>query len=159
MGGDNLMKRLAVLLAISLVFVVLSGFPVTADDQTGTTADLVLVNATVHTMSQSLPRAEGIAVIGDRVAAIGANEEIEAWIGPRTQVIDAAGLTITPGFIESHGHLMGIGWSEKYLDLSAAGSYDEVIRVVADAVRKARPGEWIVGGEAFLSSQRRSLDQ
>ncbi|UCF95831.1 MAG: amidohydrolase [Spirochaetaceae bacterium] len=140
------MKRLTVLLAALFVFLVRSGLPVMAQDRAGVTADLVLVNATVHTMSRSLPLAEGVAVVGGRIAAVGTNEAIEAWIGLRTRIIDATGLTITPGFIESHGHLMGIGWSEKYLDLSYVGSYDELIRMVAEAVRKAQPGEWIMGG-------------
>ncbi|KPJ84358.1 MAG: hypothetical protein AMS17_16345 [Spirochaetes bacterium DG_61] len=43
-----------------------------------------------------------------------------------------------PGFIESHGYLMGLGWKEKYLDLSKAGTYDELIRMVADTFRKAK---------------------
>jgi predicted amidohydrolase YtcJ len=133
------------LLVLCLIVAAAGGLPVAAQDAAGS-ADLVLVNAAVYTASESMPRAQAVAVAGDRIAAVGSNESIEAWIGPRTRVIDATGLTVTPGFIESHGHLMGIGWSQKYLDLSGAGSYGEMIDLVAEAVRKARPGEWILGG-------------
>jgi predicted amidohydrolase YtcJ len=85
-------------------------------------------------------------MFGDRIAAVGSNEVIRTWIGPETQVIDATGLTITPGFIDSHVHLMGIGWSKRSVDLSDAEDYDEAIRRVDEAVRNVRPGEWILGG-------------
>jgi predicted amidohydrolase YtcJ len=140
------MNRLKALLLSATLLSVFSAFHIAAQEKAVGTADLVLLNATVYTVSGSLPRAEAVAVSGDRVAAVGTNDLVAAWIGPQTRVIDAAGMTITPGFIESHGHLMGIGWSAKYVDLSNAGSYHEMIRIVAEAVRKARPGEWILGG-------------
>jgi len=146
MQEARFMKRLKVIIPVTAFLLILSVFHATAQENGAGTADLVLLDATVYTVSESLPRAEAVAVVGDRIAAVGSNKAIEAWIGPNTRVVDAEGMTITPGFIESHGHLMGIGWSEKFLDLSKAGSYDELIRLVAEAVRKAQPGEWILGG-------------
>jgi predicted amidohydrolase YtcJ len=140
------MKHFKTPLLITILLAVPGVFDVTAQDETAGSADLVLVNATVHTVSESLPRAQAVAVVGDRIAAVGTNDAVETWIGPQTRIIDAKGLTVTPGFIESHGHLMGIGWNQKYLDLSRVGTYDELVRMVAEAVRKARPGEWILGG-------------
>ncbi len=52
---------------------------------------------------------------------------------------------MTPGFIEGHGHLMGIGYNELNLDLMNARSYDEIIEQVQQAVGKAQPGQWIIG--------------
>jgi predicted amidohydrolase YtcJ len=143
---EKSMKRRLLRLSTFLMMGTLCIVPITAQDQAVGIADLVFVNATVHTMSPSLPRGEGVAVIGDRVAAVGTNEDVRAWIGSGTKVIDATGLTITPGFIDSHVHLMGIGWSKRYVDLSDAGNYGEVVSRVAEAVRSARPGEWILGG-------------
>jgi predicted amidohydrolase YtcJ len=140
------MRRFMVILVISFVLVVFGAFPIGTQDRAVGTADLVFLNATVHPMSPSLPGAEGVAVIGDRIAAVGTDAAVEPWIGPQTRVVDATGLTITPGLIDSHVHLMGIGWSKRYLDLSEAGSYEELVLRVADAVREARPGEWILGG-------------
>jgi predicted amidohydrolase YtcJ len=52
---------------------------------------------------------------------------------------------MTPGFIEGHGHFMGVGYNELNLDLMDTKSYDEIIERVAEAVSKAEPGQWIVG--------------
>jgi predicted amidohydrolase YtcJ len=140
------MKRIKRLILSTLLLAVVSAVDVAAQEKATGTADLVLMNATVYTVSESVPRAQAMAVVGDRIAAVGSNEAIGTWIGPRTRVIEAKGLTITPGLIESHGHLMGIGWSEKNLDLSKVGSYPELVRLVGEAARKVRPGEWITGG-------------
>ncbi len=55
------------------------------------------------------------------------------------------GATMTPGFIESHGHIMGLGYNELRLDLMNIKSYDEMIEMVKQAVAKAQPGQWILG--------------
>jgi predicted amidohydrolase YtcJ len=52
---------------------------------------------------------------------------------------------MTPGLIEGHGHFYGLGLAEMQLDLSSTESYEELIDMVSDAVKKARPGEWILG--------------
>src|SRR5690606_6645585 len=62
-----------------------------------------------------------------------------------TEIIDLQGRTLTPGLIEGHGHIMGIGYNEMNLDLMEVENYDELIDMVREAVEKAEPGEWIVG--------------
>ena len=66
--------------------------------------DMVLVNAAVLTMDLAHPRAEAVAVAGQRILSVGANEEIKRLAGPDTQVIDGQGYTLLPGFIDSHIH-------------------------------------------------------
>src|SRR5690606_25042808 len=62
-----------------------------------------------------------------------------------TEIIDLNGKALTPGLIEGHGHIMGIGYNEMNLDLMEVQNYDELIEMVSAAVAKAKPGEWIVG--------------
>ncbi len=108
-------------------------------------ADLVFLNGRVLTMDPARPDATAIAVSGDRVLAVGSDEEIAKLGGEGTRVIDLAGRTAMPGFIDGHAHLVGIGDARIALDLRGAKSWDEVVSRVAAAVRKARPGEWILG--------------
>jgi hypothetical protein len=138
------MKNIKGLLLGSVLLALLVASPLAAQQKT--TADLVFLDATVYTLSASQPRAQALAVVGDRIAAVGDNEDIRSWIGSATRVIQANGLTMTPGFIESHGHLIGIGWTKKHLNLSRVRNYPELVRLVAEAARRARPGEWITGG-------------
>ncbi|MDO8883462.1 MAG: amidohydrolase [Pseudotabrizicola sp.] len=70
------------------------------------TADLILTNARVLTMDTGHPRAEALALAGGLILAVGTQAQIEALAGPDTQVIDAKGRTVLPGFVESHLHLV-----------------------------------------------------
>ena len=60
-------------------------------------------------------------------------------------MIDLQGALAIPGIIESHGHFNGIGQAKLGLDLMPTTSWDEIVAMVAEAVKKAKPGEWIVG--------------
>jgi predicted amidohydrolase YtcJ len=109
------------------------------------TADLVLLNATVVTVDEERPSAEAIAVKGDRIVAIGSSREIEAWIGDATEVLDLAGQLVIPGFIEGHGHFMGMGNAKMILDLRQAQTWEEIVAQVEEAVAHTEPGELIRG--------------
>ncbi len=108
-------------------------------------ADLILTNGKVVTMDEAKPVAEAVAVLGDRVVLVGTAAEVAKRRGPKTRVIDLGGKTAMPGFIDGHAHLVGIGDARIALDLRGAKSWDEVVSRVAAAVKKARPGEWILG--------------
>ena len=108
-------------------------------------ATLVLRNGNIVTVDEAKPRAEAIAIRGDRIAAVGPNAEIQAYVGPSTQVIDLAGQTAIPGLIESHGHFMGLGQSKMNLDLMDVKDWNEIVSLVGSAARRAKPGEWILG--------------
>lgn len=108
-------------------------------------ADLVLTNGNVVTVDETNPRAEALAVIGDRIAAVGSADEISAFIGDDTTVIDLAGQTAIPGLIEGHGHYTSFGGSLLILDFRHAKSFAEIVAMVADAAEETPPGEWIVG--------------
>lgn len=108
-------------------------------------ADLVFLNGKVLTMDPARPEATALAVAGDRVLAVGSDAEVRALAGDGTRVVDLAGKTAMPGFIDGHAHLVGIGDARIALDLRGARSWEEVVSRVAAAARKARPGEWILG--------------
>ena len=108
-------------------------------------ADLVLRGGKVATVDPELGNAEAIAVTGYQVTAVGSNEEISAYIGPTTEVIELDGRFAMPGFIESHGHVMSLGDSKLILDLTEVRNWNEIVTMVANAADKARPGEWIKG--------------
>ncbi len=108
-------------------------------------ADLVLRGGKVATVDPALGNAQAIAVNGYQVTAVGGNDEIAAYIGPDTEVIELNGRFAMPGFIESHGHLFSLGESKLILDLTEVSGWDEIVSMVAVAADKTRPGEWIKG--------------
>ncbi len=69
--------------------------------------DLVVLNAKVYTVDPASPRAEAFAVKNSRFVAVGRNDDIKSLVGKGTQVVDAQGMTIVPGFIDCHNHAMG----------------------------------------------------
>jgi hypothetical protein len=108
-------------------------------------AALVLKNAVVHTVDGRRPRAEAVAVRGNRIVAVGSSAEVEALVGAGTRVLDLGGRTVVPGFDDSHAHLLGIGYARLDVDLVGTRSYAEVVERVAAAVKGRRPGEWVRG--------------
>ncbi len=109
------------------------------------TADMALVNGVIVTMDEAAPRAEALAVKNGLIVEVGDNAAIRARIGEGTEVIDLQGATAIPGFIEGHGHFLGLGIAKLNLDLMNVETWDAVTAMVAEAVKTAQPGEWIVG--------------
>jgi predicted amidohydrolase YtcJ len=108
-------------------------------------ADLVLRGGKVITLADSRPEADAIAIRGDRIIALGSAADVQPLIAAKTRIIELAGRTAMPGFIEGHGHFFSLGDSKRKLDLSRAASWDEVIALVAAEAKKTPPGQWIVG--------------
>ena len=109
------------------------------------TADLVLINGKIVTLDESKPEAEAAAVFRGRILEVGSNEEIKSHISPSTRVLDLKGKLAIPGFIESHGHFNSLGRAKMQLDLMKAKNWDRIVAMVERAVKKAKPGEWILG--------------
>jgi predicted amidohydrolase YtcJ len=135
-------------LALTVFAVVIAGL--SAQAQRGGTAqappaDLVLTNGRIVTVDDARPEVEAMAVSGDRIQALGSAAEIKTMIGPATKVIDLQGQLAIPGLIESHGHFAGVGGAQLQLNLMTVQSWDEIVRMVADAVTRAKPGQWIYG--------------
>ena len=108
-------------------------------------ATLVLTNGKILTVEDAVPEVQAIAIRGDRLAALGTVADIRRYIGPSTEVIDLQGQLAIPGFIEGHGHFNGVGEAELNLKLMSTTSWDQIVSMVADAAKTAKPGEWIIG--------------
>ncbi len=112
---------------------------------TAQTPDMVFLNGIVHTMDEQVPSATALALRGNRILAVGTDTVIGSLAGPSTKIVDLAGKTVIPGFIESHGHLLGTGYYRLRLDFSGIKNYGEMVEMVAAASRETPPGEWILG--------------
>ncbi len=110
-----------------------------------TPADLVLRGGVVATVDAGNTMAEAVAIADGWIVAVGSDEEVAAFIGAGTQVIELDGRFAAPGFIEGHGHYMSLGNSKTILDLNDVANWDEIVQMVADAAADAEPGEWIRG--------------
>ncbi|WP_268035139.1 amidohydrolase [Algoriphagus sp. PAP.12] len=124
---------------------ILGVFLFSCSSQPDNPADSVFINGTIYTVDSRNPKVEAVAVKDGLIQAVGTSDEINAFVGNDTEVIDLAGKTMTPGLIESHAHLMGIGYNKLELDLMYVKTYDELVEKVAEAVAKSKPGDWIVG--------------
>ena len=107
-------------------------------------ADLVVLNGRLVTLA-SPAEAEALAAAGGRIVFVGSSEDARAWIGSETEVLDLEGRLAVPGFIEGHGHFWGVGEAKLQLALGEAGTWDEIVAQVAEAVAEAEPGTWILG--------------
>src|SRR5260370_36476570 len=73
--------------------------------------DLVIVDADVRTMDAARPTAEALAILGNRIAAVGTSREIRASAGPNARVIEGSGRLVLPGFNDAHVHFLEGGFS------------------------------------------------
>ena len=88
------------------------------------TANIIIRNAKVLTMDPAAPRAEAVAVSGNRIMAVGKEEVVTALAGPSTHVIDAGGATVMPGFNEAHMHIFMGALSLVQLNLHGVQGFD-----------------------------------
>nr|HMS67297.1 amidohydrolase family protein [Saprospiraceae bacterium] len=107
-------------------------------------ATLVIKNGIIYTADDKQPTAKVIAVKDGIIVYVG-EDESKISTDANTKIIDLNGKTLTPGFIEGHGHILGIGYNEMNLDLINVKNYDELLDRVKEAVAVAEPGQWIVG--------------
>ena len=91
-------------------------------------------------------RAEAIATRGDRIVAVGTDDEVLKWKGPQTQIVDLGGRFVMPGFNDAHMHLAEAGFQKLSVNLVGAKSLEEFRQRIRDKVANAAPGEWITGG-------------
>jgi predicted amidohydrolase YtcJ len=108
-------------------------------------ADLVLRDGKIVTVDDARPGAQAIAVRGDTIVALGSNQDIQPYIGAGTRVIELKGALAVPGLIDAHAHFTGVGEAARNLKLATAKNWDDIVRMVGDAAKKAKPGEWIIG--------------
>ncbi|NKC01569.1 MAG: amidohydrolase family protein [Pseudomonadales bacterium] len=108
-------------------------------------ADLIITDARIVTVDATLPEAEAMAIRGHRIVAVGSEQEVAVYQSEDTQVLPVQGRLVIPGFIEGHGHFLGLGRAQQILDLSSAETFQDIVGQVAIAVDGLQPGEWIFG--------------
>jgi hypothetical protein len=117
----------------------------------GALADLVLTGGHVHTVDPHRPRAEAIAVRGERIAAVGSAVEVAELIGPRTRVIDLAGRLLLPGFQDAHIHPIFGGVDRLQCDVRDSRGRDGVLATIRRYVEAHPDDEWIIGSGWYMA--------
>lgn len=105
--------------------------------------DYVVLNARVLTVDNDQPMAEAFAVKGDRFSAVGSSDDIRNLATSSTEIIDAEGMTITPGFIDAHTHATGGGVNELVQVNADLRSVAEIQDALRERANTTPPGEWI----------------
>jgi len=129
------------------IFLFIVALSVTLQGQSKPAADLIITHANVWSGDDAHPKAEAVAVLGDRIVAVGSNAEVLLWRGPETKMIDAGSKLLIPGFNDSHVHFIDGGRQLDSVQLNDATSTDEFVRRVAEQAKKTPKGEWILGGD------------
>ena len=121
-------------------------------------ADIVLLHGHILTEDTSDSTTQAVAILGERIVAVGTDKQIRALVGPSTRVIDLHGRTATPGLIDSHAHIAEGGVDEVFhIPLTDAKSIAEIAKLVAAKATTLKPGEWVLGAgwdEGKLSEKR-----
>lgn len=141
------MNRVATPIA-AVVLLAAGAFPTPAQHSpcVSDCADIVVVNAKVWTGVRGAPDAQGVAARGGRIIAVGSDQEVNRTVGPRTQVVDAGGKMVVPGFIDSHVHFITGGAALASVQLRDARTPAEFARRIRDYARTLPPGAWITEG-------------
>ncbi len=128
-------------------FVAVVVLSLSAIAQSKPAADLIITNAKVWTVDPGNPTAQAIAVLRDRIVAVGSNGEIETWRGAATKVVDAGGKLVLPGFNDAHVHFVSGGQQLDAVSLNDAASSEEFARRIQQRTSKLAKNEWITGGD------------
>src|SRR3954454_15784093 len=113
-------------------------------------ADLVFLNGNVLTIDDDQPAAEAVAVVGNRIARVGTNDDVREEVGPETRVVDLAGRTLPPGFNDNHTHPISYGLGLNLIDARPAampmlaGLQSAFRAAAADTPATERDG-WLLG--------------
>lgn len=108
-------------------------------------ADLILLGGNIYTGDRENPNAAALAVREGKLIYVGDEAGAKKFAGPNTEMVDAEGKFVMPGFIEGHGHFAGLGGSLINLNFIKTKSWDEIVAMVAEKAKTAKPGEWIIG--------------
>ncbi|WP_078410166.1 amidohydrolase [Priestia abyssalis] len=110
-----------------------------------TIADLVFLNGEVVTVDERNTIAEAVAVEGNRIKAVGTNEEVKVFIGEKTKVIDLEGKSLLPGFIDSHLHLTMYGVNQQAVNCKAdhIKSLEDILSDLRDKAKETPKGQWV----------------
>ena len=118
----------------------------TPEAQSHCVADVIIVNANVHTVDAAKPSAQGLAICGEVIAKVGTTPEVRQLAGPKTRVIDAGGKLVLPGFNDAHVHLISGAEQIVGVDLRPAKDEADLAKRLREHVARVPKGSWITGG-------------
>jgi len=107
-------------------------------------ADLIIRDAKVITVDGDFRLAEAVAVLGARIAAVGAEADVMRLAGPGTRIIECEGRAVIPGMTDGHAHMDREGLKEALPSLSGCASVADIVDSIAALAARAKPGEWVV---------------
>ena len=137
--------------AMILFAVILSTGAIAQTEPALPKADSIFLHGNIYTgvtgtsSFHVVQRAEALAIQGDRILAVGKNDDIAKYKGPQTVVVDLQGHFVLPGFNDAHMHLTDAGFKRLTVDLTGVKSMEEFRERVAKRVETAQPQEWIIG--------------
>ena len=129
----------------ALILALLGALGFAGVPQANQPSDLVLRNGNIYTVDERKPKAEAVAIKGERIVFVGSNRDVQKFIGKSTRVIDLKGRTVVPGLTDSHQHLSGVGFREMTLNLEGINSLEEFLARVKARVEQTGSGEWVTG--------------
>jgi predicted amidohydrolase YtcJ len=135
------LKKIAAVLLMPAMAAIAAGRASAAQDA----ADLVLRHGTLYPVSAPGAVQGSIAVRGGRIVYLGDDGGAAPFVGPKSEVIELAGRAVTPGLIDAHSHLEGLGAFLEQVDVTGVDSYEEVVRRVAARAAKTPAGAWVRG--------------
>ncbi|MAK94045.1 MAG: amidohydrolase [Gammaproteobacteria bacterium] len=112
-------------------------------DLRGAAPDYVVINARVFTSDPENPSTEAFAVKGDRFLAVGSSADIRALAGSSTEIVDAEGMFVTPGFIDAHSHPSGAGVNELVQVNADLRSASDIAAALQERAGSTPAGQWI----------------
>jgi predicted amidohydrolase YtcJ len=112
-------------------------------------ADLIFRGGLVYTLDPDLPRAEAVAVRGERIIFVGGTDGVQAFVGRDTEVIELGEGMLLPGFHDTHVHPIAGGLETARCDLSPAETLGD-LRTAVSACAATAEGEWLLGGGFLL---------
>jgi predicted amidohydrolase YtcJ len=131
-------------LAITVYFPRMDASPQAAP---GAQERIAVVNARVWTGDDRRPWADAVSTTGDRLTAVGSSAEVMKRTGSRGRLVDARGMFVVPGFIDSHIHFLAGGLGLSSVQLRDAGTPAEFVRRIAEFARGRPLGTWVRNGD------------
>lgn len=106
---------------------------------------LALTSGAIYTMDPAQPLVEAVAIAGDRIVAAGSNAAVLRFATRKTRIISLGGKMVLPGFIEGHGHLLGLGQMQDRIDLRDTRNIQEIVTMAAAKAKLTSKGRWVLG--------------
>lgn len=108
-------------------------------------ANLVLLNGNIHTMDPQHPQVSAVAIAGNRVVAVGSDDEVHALLARGGRTVNLHGRTVVPGFIDAHIHFLSYGLSLREIDLVDTPTLPSALERVQRRAAETPRGQWLSG--------------